>query len=73
MSADDLNDMRPNPRGPIVSTFRAYMNEIKEQFLVERDRGEVLELIEKLQERIAALQAQMGAGDDDDNSGDAAA
>lgn len=72
MSGDDLNDMRPNPRGPIVSTFRAYMNEIKQQFLVERDRGTVLELIQKLQERIAELQNQIGSGDDD-TSGDAAA
>jgi membrane-associated protease RseP (regulator of RpoE activity) len=67
-----LNAMQPNPRGPIISTFRAFMNNLKEQFVLERDRDSVLELILKLQERIAELQGQLGAGDGDD-SGDAAA
>jgi membrane-associated protease RseP (regulator of RpoE activity) len=70
----DIDAMQANPRGPIVSTFRSFMNDLKDQFKVERDRGSVLELIQKLQERLAELQARSdAAGDNDNNSGDVAA
>lgn len=68
---EDLDEMRPNVRGPIVSTFRTFMNELREQFRADREGGDVAELIEKLQERIAELQAKIR--NTNDSSGDTAA
>jgi hypothetical protein len=60
----DIDEIQPNRRGPIVSTFRAFMNDLREQFWSELERDDVQEKIAKLQERIAELLEQMA------NSGD---
>ena len=57
---EDLDEMQPDRRGPIVSTFRTFMNELREQFMTDRDSGNLQELILKLQERIAELQGRIG-------------
>jgi hypothetical protein len=61
---EDLDELEPNRRGSIVSTFRAFMNGLREQFMAERDSGDLQELILKLQERIAELQARIGSTND---------
>ncbi len=61
---EDLDEMEPDRRGPIVSTFRTFMNGLRAQFIAERDSGNLQELILKLQERIAELQARMGSTSD---------
>ncbi|MDA0798459.1 MAG: PDZ domain-containing protein [Chloroflexi bacterium] len=61
---EDLEQMEPDLRGPIVSIFRTFMNGLREQFMNVRDSGNLQELILKLQERIAELQARMGSTSD---------
>lgn len=60
----DIGEIQPNRKGPIVSTFRTFMNDLREQFRSELERDAVQEKITKLQERIAELLEQTG------NSGD---
>jgi hypothetical protein len=58
-----LDEMRANNRGAITSAFRAYINELREEFKTNQDRGDVQELIEKLQARIAELMERLIGGD----------
>jgi len=67
-----LDEMRANDRGAITSAFRAFINDLREQFKTDEDRGDVQAQIERLRERIPELLERLSGVDDDDDSNAAA-
>jgi len=65
-----LDEMRANDRGAITSEFRAFINDLREQFKTDEDRGDVQAQIERLRERIAELLERLSGVDDGDPDDD---
>ena len=65
-----LDEMRPNDRGAITSAFRAFINDLREQFKTDEDRDGVQVQIERLRERIAELLERLSGVDDGDGEED---
>jgi hypothetical protein len=65
-----LDEMRANDRGAITSEFRAFINDLREQFKTDEDRGDVQAQIERLRERIAELLERLSGVDDGDRDDD---
>lgn len=63
-----LDEMRANDRGAITSAFRAFINDLREQFKTDEDRGDVQAQIERLRERIPELLERLSGVDDDDSN-----